>query len=38
MLKSLKCLKLSALVLLLTAPYANADQLFTNWSGGFEGP
>jgi len=32
MLKSLKCLKLSAFALLLTAPCANADQLFTNWS------
>jgi hypothetical protein len=34
MLKSLKCLKLSAFALLLTAPCANADQLFTSFSGG----
>lgn len=37
MLKSLKCLKLFAFALLLTAPCANADQLFTNWSLGVVG-
>ena len=37
MLKSLKCLKLSTFALLLTAPCANADQLFTNWSSGVVG-
>lgn len=33
MLKSLQCLKFAALALLgFSAPFANADQLFTNWS------
>lgn len=38
MLKSLKCLKIVAIALLaFTAQFANADQLFTNWSGGVVG-
>lgn len=35
--KSLKCLKLAAFVLLLTAQCANANQLFTNWTTGVVG-
>jgi len=38
MLKSLQCLKFTAIALLgFTAPSANADQLFTNWSVGVVG-